>query len=150
MLFQLARTCVRVCPRASARQATSAWAKTGPRRRPGGRSNAERTTQYSAGDFAHPTSRTDLHTEIIAQHHIVALQFRGGAGEADLALVHHVMAVANRERSRQVLLDQENGQALLFESRQHLDDLLHDHGRKPLGWLVEKKYPRVEHQRASD
>src|SRR5580704_17450552 len=80
-----------------------------------------------------------LYTEVVAQHYIVALQFRGGAGEADLALVHDVVAVANRERSRQVLLDQENSQALLFQSRQHLDDLLHDHGRKSLGWLVEKK-----------
>src|ERR1700731_3964266 len=89
-----------------------------------------------------------LYTEVVAQHYIVALQFRGGAREADLALVHDVVAVANRERSRQVLLDQENSQALLFQSRQHLDDLLHDHGRKSLGWLVEKKYPRVASARA--
>src|SRR5204862_76207 len=95
-------------------------------------------------------SKTVLHAKIVAQHKIVVLELGRGAGEADLALVHDVMAVGDRQGGTQVLLDQEHRKALALEIVEHRDDLLDDHGRQPLGRLVEQEQRRIEHERARD
>jgi hypothetical protein len=46
-----------------------------------------------------------LRAEIIAQHELVALELGGCPGEADFALIHHMMPVSDRERGVQVLVD---------------------------------------------
>src|SRR5258708_7404548 len=100
------------------------------------------------GSVADWMSGAGSDTEIAPQHVVVALDLVRSPREANLALVHDVMAVADRKSGAQVLFDQQDGEAFLLETAQHPDDLLDDHRREPLGRLVEHQQRRIEHQRA--
>ena len=49
-----------------------------------------------------------------------------------------------------VLLGKKDGQAFFLELQDGIGHLLHDHGRNPLGGLVEQHEQGVAHQRAGD
>src|SRR5687768_4619974 len=56
----------------------------------------------------------------------------------DLAPLHDVVAVRHRGRKAEVLFDEQDGEPLGLEAAQRRADLLDDHGREPLGGLVEQ------------
>lgn len=88
--------------------------------------------------------------QIRSQHRLIALKLGRGAAEADFALVHDVVSVGDGERGVQVLLDQQDRQAFLLETPEHIDDLAHNHRRQSLRGLVEQQEFRIEHQSARD
>ncbi len=62
---------------------------------------------------------------------------------------HHVGAVGEAEDAG-VLLDQEEGRALLAQADQHLEQLQHEVGRQAEGQFVDHDHPRAGHQRPAD
>src|SRR3979411_2692304 len=70
--------------------------------------------------------------------------------------VHHasvlddVVPVRHGLRAAEILLDQQDGEALLLEPRDGASDLLHDHRREPFGGLVEQQQARAGAQYAPD
>src|SRR5438128_5079040 len=77
-------------------------------------------------------------------------QHRGrGLGE-DPARNHDELAFCDRRRHAEVLLDQQDREALLRERPERLDQVLDDRRREPLGRLVHDQQPRVRQQRPAD
>src|SRR6516164_1886026 len=86
----------------------------------------------------------ESHAQIIVK--LVEIGFQLGIGEPvdDAAIFHHVVAIRNRRSEAKILLDQEDGETLLLE----LADLLDDDRGKTLGRLVEEEEPRTRAQDA--
>src|SRR5438876_2960032 len=61
-----------------------------------------------------------------------------------------VIAVCDGLREAEILLDQQDGEALLLEPRDGAADLLHDHRREALGGLIEQQEARTGAQDAPD
>ena len=61
-----------------------------------------------------------------------------------------VIAIRDRRSEAKILLDQEDGEALLLEHADGLADLLDDDGRQTLGGLVEQQEPGARAQDAAD
>src|SRR6476469_3759984 len=95
-------------------------------------------------------SMLPLNSEVLVDNRIVDGE---GGGEGLMphgAFLHEVDALAGGERQRHVLLDQQNGHALLV---QHVDDLadLRDHARhQTFGRLVQQDDLRLQHHHAGD
>ncbi len=66
------------------------------------------------------------------------------------AVLHDVVAVGDGRGEAEILLDQQDGEALLLQRADGLADLLDDDGRQPLGRLVEQQQPRAGAQDAAD
>src|SRR5205823_9901580 len=60
-------------------------------------------------------------------------QLLRGAGEDDFAHLKHVAAMGDRERHVHVLLDHEDGGALLVDGADDVEDLLTRRGARPMG-----------------
>src|SRR5258708_2399720 len=65
-------------------------------------------------------------------------------------MFHHVVAIRNRRSEAKILLDQQDGEALLLEQADGLADLLDDDGREALGRLVEQEETGAGAQDAAD
>jgi hypothetical protein len=72
---------------------------------------------------------------------------RWGSG-GDLALAHDRDLVGDGEGGAEVLLDQEDGQALVAEVGEQAGDPGDDRRGEAVGWLVEQEQARVEEQGA--
>ena len=68
----------------------------------------------------------------------------------DRAGDHHELALGDRGRHAEVLLDQQNREALLRELLERLDQVLDDRRREALGGLVHHEERRVGEQSAAD
>src|SRR2546427_704652 len=68
----------------------------------------------------------------------------------DLAAVEHVHAIGDGDGHRQILLDQQDGEARALELGDDAPDLAHQQRRQPLGGLVHQQERRVAHQGAAD
>ena len=68
----------------------------------------------------------------------------------DAAVLDDVVAVGDRLRETEILLDQQDGEPLLLQPRDRASDLLHDHRREALGRLVEKQQARASAQDPAD
>src|SRR5262245_31921409 len=90
------------------------------------------------------------HAQIDVKLVEIGLQFGIGEAVDDAAMFHHVIAVRNRRCEAKILLDQENGEALLLERPDGPADLLDDDGGEPLGRLVEQEEARAGAQDAAD
>src|SRR5215210_5752943 len=71
-----------------------------------------------------------LHTEIVVELFNIGVQFRAGHSVDDAPMFHDVVAIRNRRGEAEVLLHQENGEALLFQRADGMADLLDDDGSK--------------------
>src|SRR5438067_2077195 len=78
------------------------------------------------------------------------LQGRVGNHVHDAPMLDHVVAVSDRLREAEVLLDEQDGKAFLLEPPDGAADLLHDDGRKALGRLVQHQEARSGAQDAAD
>src|SRR6266852_711718 len=87
-----------------------------------------------------------LYPEVPSQLAHVCLQLIVGNHVDHLAALHHVVAVGNRAGEVEVLLDQQDGEALLLEAADGGANLLHDHGRQAFGRLIQKKQARARPQ----
>src|SRR5437588_4519336 len=65
-------------------------------------------------------------------------------------LLDDVVAVGDRLREAEILLDQQDGEALALQASDGAADLLHDHRREALGRLVEQQHARPGAQDAPD
>src|SRR4051812_4374698 len=65
-------------------------------------------------------------------------------------MFHDKIAVCDRRRETEVLLDQEDGEALLLKRADSFSDLIDDDGRQSLGRFVEQKQARARSQDAAD
>src|SRR6478752_4760148 len=86
--------------------------------------------------------------QVIVQ--LVEVRLELGIGEPidDATVLDHVIAVRHRRSEAKILLDQEDGEALLLEHADGLADLLDDDRGKTLGRLVEEEEPRTRAQDA--
>ena len=67
----------------------------------------------------------------------------------DLAGLHHVTMRGDGQRHRRVLLDQQDGRALLVDLDDEVADLLHQQRCQPQTRLVEQQVARLGHERAA-
>ena len=77
-------------------------------------------------------------------------QLRRGRLGGDRARHHHELALGERRRHAEVLLDQQDREPFLLELLERLDQVLDDRRREPLGRLVHDQERRVREQRARD
>src|SRR3954462_22925 len=68
----------------------------------------------------------------------------------DAAMLDHVVAIGHRLREAEILLHQQQREALLLEAREHAADLLHQHRCQALGRLIEQQQLRAGAQDAAD
>ena len=96
------------------------------------RTNPHRTRQRSV-----PEARQDCRPrpaavngryrpEIGLAHAVVGQELATRAGKLDAAVLQHVAAMGDLERGHDVLLDQQDGEALLVQAAHDAEDLLHD------------------------
>src|SRR5262252_466444 len=86
--------------------------------------------------------------EVGAAGGVVLEEAAHGPLPANLPLFDDVGAVGQPRRELEILLREQNGQALPFQRGDLLAEGLHDHRRQPLRWLVEQENTRIAHQRA--
>src|SRR5437016_7024409 len=81
------------------------------------------------------------HAEILVQ--LIEIGFELGIGKPvdDAAILHDVITIRNCRGEAKILLDEQNGEALLLEQADGLADLLDDNRSKALGWLIEQQKP---------
>ena len=77
-------------------------------------------------------------------------QLRGGAGEQDAAILHHVGAMRDLQRHRHVLLDQQDGHPGPVQLRDEFEHLLDQQRAEAQRRLVEDQQHRLGHHGASD
>src|SRR6266850_1888701 len=90
------------------------------------------------------------YAEIVVKLLDVGAEFGIGEPVDDPTIFHHVMAIRNRGGEAKILLDQEDGEALLLEHADGFADLLDDDRGKPLGRLIEQEEACTGAQDAAD
>src|SRR5439155_10723606 len=91
-----------------------------------------------------------LDPQVPMDHRVISAELGGGGMMPDRALLHEVDTLARRERQRDILLHEQNGDMLAPE---HADDLadLRDHPRhEPLRRLVQQDDLGLQHHGAGD
>src|SRR5579871_4026382 len=68
----------------------------------------------------------------------------------DAAILHDIVAVGKSSGEMEILLDQQDREALLLESADGVSDLLDDDRRETLGWFVEQQQTRPGAQDTAD
>src|SRR5579864_4905071 len=91
-----------------------------------------------------------LHPQVLVQLAHVPVELRIRNHIDDPAMLHHVMPVGDGGSEAEVLLDQQDREALLLQRADRAADLLHDDRRKTLRRLVEQQQARAGAQDAPD
>src|SRR5215467_2112781 len=86
--------------------------------------------------------------EVGAAGGVILEEARHGPLPTNLALLDDVRAIRQPRRELEILLREQNGQALSLQRGDLLAEGLYDHGRQPLGRLVEEENTRIAHERA--
>ena len=81
---------------------------------------------------------------------ILDFSSRGAEALHDLAMLHHVELVRERRGETEILLDHDDGEALLAQHPHGAGERLHDHRREAFGDLVEQQQARAGSQDARD
>src|SRR5262249_52914599 len=102
--------------------------------------------QYGQRQGSAAMSHAQINVKLVE----IGLQFGIGEAVDDAAMFHHVIAVRNGRCEAKILLDQENGEALLLERPDGPADLLDDDRGEPLGRLVEQEEACAGAQDAAD
>src|SRR5690242_7387540 len=89
-------------------------------------------------------------SEILVQLADIGIELVVGEHVDDLAMLDDIVAVRQCRGKAEVLLDQQNGEALLLQRADDGADLLHDDRRQPLGRLVEQEQLGTGPQDAAD
>src|SRR5262249_12334318 len=89
--------------------------------------------------LSEPSSPVASHAEIGRQLLLIRLHRRVGDHVDYPAVLHHEMAVRNGGGEAEVLLHQQDGEALLAQRAYGIANELHDDGREPLCGLVEQQ-----------
>ncbi len=92
--------------------------------------------------------RARLDAEQVLQCRSVFLQIRTGNFQNDLAALHHIKAVGEMGGKPEVLFNQQNREAFVFECRDRASQGLHDDRSQPFGDLVEQQKARTGAQNA--
>src|SRR3982074_1007868 len=85
-------------------------------------------------------------SQIVVQLFHVRVQFRIDETFDDSPVFHDEIATGDGRREAEILLDQENGEALLLEGPNGAADLLDDDRREAFGRLVEQEQARARGQ----
>ncbi len=91
-----------------------------------------------------------LHSQVLVQLAHVPVELRIRDHIDDPAMLHHVMPVGDGGREAEILLDQQDREALLLQRADRAADLLNDDRRKTLRRLVEQQQARAGAQDAPD
>src|SRR5262245_18523075 len=94
--------------------------------------------------------RERLDAEVAALEVGVTGELSGSRLGSDGAADHHELALRQRRRDAEVLLDQQDAEPLLLERPEGLDQQLDDRRSEALGGLVHDQQLRVQHQGAAD
>src|SRR3954451_5368703 len=87
------------------------------------------------------------HAEVGVLHRRIVQQLRAGAGFDDPAGLQHVRPVRPGQCLLRVLLDQQDGRALLVDFHDDVEDLLDQHRRQAHRRLVQQEQFRPAHER---
>src|SRR5512146_1484430 len=90
------------------------------------------------------------HAEVFVQLRHSRLDLGVGNHVDHAASLHDVVAVGDRRSEAEVLLDQQDGEALGLQAHDGAADLLHDYRGESLGGLVEHEQARPGAQDAAD
>src|SRR5690349_9051011 len=88
------------------------------------------------------------HRQILPPQPLIPHQGRHGPVEANLPLLDDVGPVGQPRRELEILLGEQDRQALPLERRDLIPERAHDHRGQALRWLVEQQHPRVAHEGA--
>src|SRR5215468_425644 len=88
--------------------------------------------------------------EIVVELGHVGVKVRIGDHVDHATMVHYVVAVRDRRREPEILLDEQDRETLRLEARDRAPDLLDDDRCQALGGLVEEQKPRARAQDAAD
>src|SRR5436309_11628152 len=91
-----------------------------------------------------------LHLEPLPAYRWAGLQGLRRAVEHDASMAHDVKPMGNVERNRELLLDQQDGNATLGDLREQIANQLDQLRRETLRGLVDHDQIRIAHQRATD
>ena len=80
----------------------------------------------------------------------IGFELRGRKFIDDAAVLHDVVPIGDRRGKVEILLDQENGEALRLQRTDGLADLLDDNRRQTFGRLVEQQQAGAGTQDATD
>src|SRR5271166_5602196 len=105
---------------------TSAWTSC-PHARSRGVDAAPEYAVRTDNRYSHPLV-SDLHREVAAPHALIASKLPHRARETNMPLLDDIGAVANSLRKMQVLLGQENRDAMPFQIRDHSRHAFDDDG----------------------
>ncbi len=94
------------------------------------------------------STRSDL--QPFLANRVVRLEFGRRSFEYDAAVAHYIKPVRNPHRDRELLLDQQDGNAAPGNFGDEIADLLYNKGCQALGGLVDHDEFRIAHQRAAD
>src|SRR5215831_14957533 len=86
--------------------------------------------------------------EVVATGGIILEEAGHGPLPTNLALLDDVRAIRQPRRELEILLREQNGQALPLQRGDLLAEGLYDHRRQPFGRLVEEENTRIAHERA--
>src|SRR3990167_6083898 len=95
-------------------------------------------------------SGPSLYAEVLVQLVHAGRQLRVGNHVHHPAVLHHVVAVGDPRGEAEVLLDQQDGEALGLQAPDGGADLLHDDGRQPFRRLVQQQEAGARPQDAAD
>src|SRR5579864_6433728 len=90
------------------------------------------------------------HAEILVNHRVVDLQFRGQGVMTHNALLDEINSPARFEGQRDILLDQEDRDPLAAQHADDFQDLRHHARHQALGRLVQEDDLGFEHHRPGD
>src|SRR5437868_11475196 len=96
------------------------------------------------------SSERILNPKIFVQLFHIRIELRIGNHVDDATVLEHVMPVGHRRGEAEILLDQQNREALGLESCDRASDLLNDHGRQTFSRLVQQQQPRAGAQYPAD
>src|SRR5260370_4633829 len=118
------------------------WAWTGPAATASAATSVAIPSAFIAGSFLDP--------EILVQLVHVGVELRVDDGVDDAPMLHDVMPVGHGGREPEILLDEEDREALRLQATDGGADLLDDHRRQALRRLVQQQQARARAEDARD
>src|SRR6476620_11010431 len=90
-----------------------------------------------------PSLKRLSHAQVLVQLCHMAIELGVRDPVDDPAVLHHVVAIRDGRGEAEILLDQQDREALLLQRADRAPDLLHDHRGEPFRRLVEQQQARA-------
>src|SRR2546425_12922200 len=126
------------------------WACAGPTASATAASSARTRRVIMRGLLSRVCPDAGLDPEVLVQRVHPGRERSVGDHIDDASVLHHVVTVGDRGREAEILLDEEDGEALRLEAPDRRADLLDDHRREAFRGLVQEQQARAGSEDAPD